>query len=134
MTDTRTTSTTGHPLYLTQPELLALLTERFGPSHTNWAFQCPSCGDVATGADFQDALAENPIIRQDGTTVTASDIFGQHCIGRNLGALQGKAKDWKGRGCDWTAYGLFMGPVTIDLGDGKKMHCFPLANPTPDDQ
>jgi len=96
-------------------EWLAILTARFGESPEGWAFICPHCGDVATGRDMRAALIERP----RGETV-ASDILGQECIGRTLGALSKKEKQWdarrkKGevRGCDWAAYGLFRGPDVI---------------------
>lgn len=123
---------TGHPDRMTQADLLALLTERFGADPHTWAFQCPACGDIATATDFTDALAEHPRTRKDGTAVTASDRIGQECIGRTLGALNRSEQPWTGRGCDWTAYGLFGGPVIIDLPDGATMFCFPVAPaPTP---
>lgn len=105
-----------------------LLAERFGEDVYNWAFQCPSCKDVATAQDFVDALKDRPITREDGSKMTASDILGKQCIGRNLGALEeADQSDWKGRGCDWAAYGLFRGPVTVVMPDGKEVCSFPVA-------
>jgi hypothetical protein len=112
---------------LTRGQLLAEARERFGDNPLDWAFQCPSCGDIATGHDFRAALAEHPRSHADGKAVTASDLLGQECIGRTLGALDGPADAWKGRGCDWTAYGLIRGPWIVDVGDGKTGTCFPLA-------
>jgi len=112
---------------LTQAELCAEAAERFGSNPLDWAFRCPSCGDVATGQDFSEALAERPRKNRDGEAVTASDVIGQECIGRTLGALSVPAKKYKGHGCDWCAYGLFPGPWTVVLPNGKTMHCFPLA-------
>lgn len=102
---------------LTHEQFITTLTERFGESPAKWAFICPSCGDVATGADFKAALAEHPHTRRDGELVTASDIMGQQCIGRTLGALSGPASKWKGRGCDWAAGGLFSGPTFVQIDD-----------------
>lgn len=126
-TETSGFTGTGHPLTLTQEELLALLQERFGTDPMAWAFQCPTCGDIATGQDFKEALTASPRTRTNGSSVTASALLGQECIGRTLGALRGPADDWKGRGCDWTAYGLFHGPVTITVSGGDAMHAFPVA-------
>lgn len=111
---------------LTQAELITEATERFGTDPLNWAFQCPSCGDIANGQDFSDALAEHPRtnLRTD-KPVIASDIVGQECIGRTLGALSRKA--YTGRGCDWAAYGLFAGPWEIELPNGRTAHSFRLA-------
>lgn len=116
-------------------EWLALLKERFGDDPANWAFRCPVCNDVATGADFTAALAAHPRKRTDGSVIMASDRLGQECIGRSLGALErprtAKMEDsrkWGGRGCDWTTYGLFNGPDFVELDDGKEHPCFPIAD------
>lgn len=113
---------------LTQAELVAEATERFGGDPLKWAFTCPSCGDVANGEDFRQALKDYPRtnLRTD-KAVIASDIVGQECIGRTLGALD-KRRTYSGRGCDWAAYGLFAGPWTIALPNGHAMHAFPLAD------
>lgn len=95
---------------LTQAEFLAEAKAAFGDDPMAWAFRCPNCGDVATGQDFRDALTEHPR-EHNGEPMTASSVLGQECIGRTLGALEGQAKKWTGRGCDWAAYGLFRGPV-----------------------
>lgn len=116
---------------LTQAELVDEARARFGDDPLDWAFQCPSCGDIATGRDFSDALAERPRTDRDGRATIASDLLGQECIGRTLGALAGPAtRDGKGqakRGCDWCAYGLFSGPWEIELPDGRSVSAFPLA-------
>lgn len=117
---------------LTQAELVAEARKRFGDNPLDWAFKCPNCGDVATGHDFNKALAENPRKNRDDQPVMTSDVLGQECIGRTLGALKGPAgtdggRGEAGRGCDWAAYGLFRGPWEIVLPDGRSMWGFPLA-------
>jgi len=117
---------------LTQAELVKEATERFGGDPYGWAFQCPACGDVASGADFREALA-----RKERKNATVSDVLGQECIGRLLGALEGGPSKDGGRsraerGCDWCAYGLFPAPWTVKLPDGKTISCFPLA-PAPEE-
>jgi hypothetical protein len=114
---------------------LAQLRERFGPDPMAWAFVCPNCGDVATGADFKAALAEHPLTRRDGSLISASEILARECIGRILGALERPrtkamedSREWGGRGCDWAAYGLFRGPVAIEAGD-RTMYAFRMAEP-----
>lgn len=105
----------------TQDQLVTELVARFGPKPSNWAFQCPSCGDIATGGDFRAAL--------DGAglpDVYASARLGQECIGRTLGALR-RGVEYKGRGCDWCAYGLFRGPDFVVLPDGREAPSFPIA-------
>lgn len=104
---------------ITQAELIAEATERFGDDPKTWAFKCPSCGDTATAADF---IAAG----------TSANFVGQECVGRHLGALA-KSGKYTGRGCDWAAYGLFRGPweVVMPAGDGKperSIWSFPLAD------
>jgi hypothetical protein len=106
---------------LTQAELMAEAQARFGDDPKLFAFECPQCKDVATIQDFIDAGEPN--------------AAGQHCIGRNLGALRKDVKPYEGRGCDWTAYGLFRGPWEIILpaeGDRPERSAwsFPLAEVT----
>jgi hypothetical protein len=117
---------------LTQAELVAEAKARFGDDAMKWAFQCPSCKDIATGQDFRVALKEHPRehTTPDGSVampVVASDVLGQECIGRTLGALEKSRENYTGRGCNWAAYGLFPGPWTIELPDGRSVHGFPLA-------
>lgn len=111
----------------THEEWLATLRDRFGESPADWAFRCPSCGDVASGSDFREALAATPAQRKDGTSITASDRLGMECIGRTLGALKVTQAKWTGRGCDWVAYGLFRGPEFVVVPDGREIPCFPMA-------
>lgn len=118
---------TGHPTELTQDELLSLLQDRFGNDPMDWAFQCPQCGDIASGKDFSEALKAKPLTRTDGSKVMASDIFGQQCVGRLLGVLSVPPGEWEGRGCDWSAFGLFRGPVRVTTAEGGEMFCFPVA-------
>jgi hypothetical protein len=91
-----------------------------------WAFECPHCGDVATGQDFRTALAENPRMGRDGQPITASTLPGQECIGRTLGTLSREVTKWAGLGCNWCAYGLFRGPVQVTSEEGTA-YCFPIA-------
>lgn len=86
----------------THAEFLATARDRFGDDPAAWAFTCPNCGDIATGADFGDA---------------AHIGLGQECIGRTV----------DGRGCDWTANGLFSGPCAVTFPDGGVTFTFRLA-------
>jgi hypothetical protein len=95
---------------MTHAEFLAEAKQRFGDSALDIAFTCPNCGDVAAISEFA------PEHR---------DRAGQECIGRTLGALNA---GYNGRGCDWTAYGLFCGPWTVVLPSGRDLHIFPLAD------
>lgn len=108
------------PRDLTRDELWAEAKATFGQDPKAWAFVCPSCGDVASIAEFIAVGAE------PGRT-------GQECIGRTLGALTGPhpAKGPRTgdapRGCDWAAYGLFSGPWQVTFPDGKRVPSFALA-------
>lgn len=118
---------------ITHEEFTKTLVERFGDNPAQWAFVCPSCGDVATGQDFKDALAKHPRTARSGEPLTASSILGQECIGRTLGALSTSADDWarrrqagEVRGCDWCAFGLFRGPLIVEV-DGRDIASFNIA-------
>ncbi len=116
----------------TQQELVDELVERFGANPADWSFTCPNCGDAATAGELRDALAKSPRLRR-GEPVTASDILGQECIGRHLGALQTTDEDWArqvkagdtgARGCTWVAYGLIGGPDYLAAADGRRVPMF----------
>lgn len=89
---------------LTQDELAAELAARFGPDQLDWAFQCPQCEDVATARDFKAAGVDLGRV-------------GQECIGRSV----------TGRGCKYAAYGLFPGPWSVTMPDGRTFSAFPIA-------
>lgn len=110
---------------LTIDELWAEARAAFGEDPLNWAFVCPGCKDVATGADFRKALEDRPRQLPNGNLAQHSDFLSQECIGRTLGAL---SKGYNGRGCTWAAYGLLPGPwqVTFPHLD-KPRSCFALA-------
>ncbi|MFJ8798448.1 VVA0879 family protein [Streptomyces sp. NPDC102487] len=102
---------------LTQAELWAEATDRFGDDPLQWAFQCPSCKDIANGDDFKKVLDDNQGAEQPkrrGRPVIWTDVLGRECIGRYLGALDGGTSP---RGCNWAAYGLFSGPWFVTMPD-----------------
>lgn len=106
----------------TQAELLAEAKARFGDDPLDFAFQCPSCGDIATIREFKDA--------------GDAQMAGQGCIGRLLGALAGPRAKGSGkrtakRGCDWCAFGFIPGPWEITFPDGHTARAFPLAPAPP---
>ena len=55
--------------------------------------------------------------------------LGRECVGRALGILK-KNQVYKGRGCDWAAFGLFRGPWEIIMPSGRSSWAFPLAEAT----
>lgn len=119
---------------ITHEQFISTLTERFGDSPADWAFVCPSCGDVATGNDFKTALAEHPRAARDGEPFTADRLMGQECIGRTLGALTIAREVWDARraagevrGCDWVAFGFIPGPLQVELPDHRVVRSFEIA-------
>ncbi|MGW0566130.1 VVA0879 family protein [Streptomyces tauricus] len=111
---------------LTRDELHAEAKQRFGSDQMDWAFQCPSCGDIATGQEIYDALAHHPVQHPEyDTPMRYEEILGQQCIGRILGP---QAQ----RGCDYVAFGLITAPWMVTLPHYyRPQPCFPLA-PAPD--
>lgn len=120
----RWTSVTADTKTMTRDELLDEARRRFGDDPADFAFVCPRCGDVATVADFQ--------------KYGLGHRAGSECIGRLCGALQGPRKPDRdgvvrgvaGRGCNWTAGGLFRGPWTIIVKPGVSIYSFALAPAT----
>lgn len=92
---------------LTADQLADEARARFGDNALNWAYQCPSCGDIATAADFPPE---------------ARHRIGSDCIGRHI----------TGRGCQRSTTGIFGSPWLIKLTDnGPIVGCFPLAPERP---
>ncbi|MCI3277567.1 VVA0879 family protein [Streptomyces cylindrosporus] len=117
---------------LTQEELWAEARERFGDNSRDWAFQCPSCLDIATGIDIQQALLANPRTNpqdheREGRPTAWMDVLGQECIGRLLGKTAS-------RGCKYAAFGFIHGPWLVAIPYRRApMYSFPLA-PAPGTQ
>jgi hypothetical protein len=108
---------------LTSEELWAEARARFGADPLNWAFVCPSCGVVSSGADFRAALEQQPQQRPTGQPVVFTDLLGQECITRLTGAPDGSDI-----ACRRVAYGLIPGPWQVTLpGLDKPRSCFALA-------
>jgi hypothetical protein len=104
---------------VTHEEWVARGRELFGDP-PNWKFVCPVCKDVSGLQDLLDAGHD-----QD----EALRRLGRECIGRSLGALSKEIPigKYKGRGCDWCAYGLFRGPVLVTMPDGSEVGAFRFA-------
>lgn len=86
---------------LSQAKLVSEAMARFGPDALRWAFQCPTCGDIARLGEFPDQARAG----------------GQYCIGNFV----------EGRGCDAKAFGLIPGPWTVIMESGAAVPSFPLA-------
>jgi hypothetical protein len=106
------TTTTAAPLSrtrraLSDKELGAEATARFGEDPLNWAFECPDCGDIATGAEFPAGKRSR---------------VGAECIGLHV----------EGRGCHHRAADSDpQGPWLVALEDGTVAPSFPLAARSP---
>jgi hypothetical protein len=78
--------------------------DRFGHDRNNWKFVCPSCGHIASVADYKNAGAEKAI--------------GYSCVARWTGATQEAFR--KGPGpCNYAGGGLIsINPVKVVSADG----------------
>lgn len=95
-------------------EYMAEATKRFGPDISNWRFVCPSCGHVASAADYQAAGAPEGAV-------------GFSCVGRWAGAKRDAFRGGPGP-CDYAGGGLFcINPVKIRTSEGDIHWMFELA-------
>lgn len=53
---------------------------RFGDNPQEWAYQCPECGDIATGPDVAWVLSQRPAAVALRNPVTASEVLARQCI------------------------------------------------------
>ena len=79
--------------------------ELFGEDMEDWQFVCPTCGLVQSIAR---AKKEWPQLKDRNWNVTSE------CVGRYT----------KDVGCDWAAYGLFRGPLFVELNNGDEIAAF----------
>ena len=98
---------------ITLEQYLAEGEQKFGPDRMNWRFVCPSCGHVASAAEYKAAGAPEGAI-------------GFSCIGRWVGAKIDAFE--KGEGpCNYAGGGLFnINPVEI-TGRSKPFFFFEFA-------
>lgn len=82
--------------------------DRFGPRQAGWAYQCPACGDVATGADVMWALSQQPVECALEYGKTAAQAFARLCLS-----------------CGATADEY--GTTTVVLPTGQQVRVFDLA-------
>lgn len=104
---------------MTLAEFRAALKRQGVPSHENFAFKCPMCGTVQSGADLIKA----------GAGETFDDVekyLAFSCIGCFTGAP--KKGESTGRGCNWTLGGLFRThKLEVVTEDGEHHPRFALA-------
>lgn len=105
----------------TLEEWRAEATRRFGPvEEGNWSFVCPACGHIQGPASIKASGYGDP------------NRAYLECYGRgtlkdgHLAFRQGK-KPGELADCDWKAYGLFSGPITVIKPDGTEAHAFDFA-------
>lgn len=108
----------GHEFTVTEVETMtrnitlahyhAKAADRFGPRQVGWAYQCPKCGDVATGADVMWALSQQPVECALEYGKTAAQAFARLCLS-----------------CGATADEY--GTTTVVLPDGQTVRVFDLA-------
>lgn len=91
---------------------------RFGADRLQWRFACPSCGHIASVADWRTAGAP------EGAVAFS-------CVGRYLADRQGAADAAfknKGGPCNYTTGGLFnISPISIELEGGDISGAFAFA-------
>lgn len=100
----------------THEEWIAEAKRRFGDDAKTWRFVCPSCGHVASVADYQAAGAPESAVAFS-------------CVGRWTGAKKDVfAQD--GGPCNYAGGGLFrLNPNTVAFGDAVHS-VFAFAEPT----
>jgi hypothetical protein len=86
---------------------LSQLKIKFGDDPKNWAFKCPSCGNIQNGHDFINNNIESP----------ESKVY-YSCIGRYV----------KGIGCDWTLGGLLKINSVSVMKDAQVFPVFEMAD------
>ena len=86
---------------------LTELKKRFGNDAKNWAFKCPSCGNIQTANDFIKHKIDEP----------ESKVY-YNCIGRYV----------KGVGCDWSLGGFFNINKVSVMKDAKIFPVFEMAD------
>jgi hypothetical protein len=90
---------------------------KFGGDAHKWAFKCPSCGHVATIAQYKAAGANESQV-------------GFNCIGRHAGGedVVEIFQPDKGQGCNYTQGGLFtLSRTMVIMPDGRELPVFDFA-------
>lgn len=91
----------------------------FGPDIAKWRFKCPSCGHVATPADWKDAGAPESAIAFS-------------CVGRwaDDDKVADRAFRQNGGPCNYTGGGLFkLNPIVVKTLDGAEASVFGFDEP-----
>ncbi len=97
----------------TLDEWHAEATRRFGAAG-NWSFVCPACGHIQSPASIKASGHGDP-------TRAYSECYGRGTVTKGRGKKRGAVD------CDWKAYGLIAGPVTVTMPDGTEAFSFDFA-------
>lgn len=90
----------------THAEWRAEAERRFGSDPLKWRFVCPACGVTQEVSDF--TAGENDAV--------AAQRAAQYCIG-----------NYTDHDCDWKSFGLFRGPVFVDMAPNGGVPVFDFA-------
>lgn len=93
------------------------------PNHEHFAFMCPMCETVQSGADLVDAGA--------GADFDSIEKYlGFSCVGRFTGQKFTRESKGAGKGCDWTLGGLFRThKLEVVTHDGERHPRFEPVSP-----
>ena len=93
--------------------------KRFGADPMNWRFVCPSCGHIASVADWKALGAPESAVAFS-------------CVGRYMDIGKSAADaafNRKGGPCNYTGGGFFkLNPVVIIMKDGMEISAFDFAD------
>lgn len=104
---------------ITYADWLAEARAKFGDDSMQWRFQCPSCGHVASVADWRAAGA------------TEGEVAFS-CVGRRTGAPDERTFAYRGGPCQYAGGGFFrLNPVTVtNTPSGQDTTVFEFAPAT----
>lgn len=111
----------GEATRMTHEKWISTAENRFGKNAQKWAFKCPSCGHVATVAQYKAAGAKESQV-------------GFNCIGRHAGGKDVVTifQTDKGQGCNYTQGGLFgLAKTIVSFPDGRELPVFDFAEAKP---
>lgn len=89
-------------MQITKEEWLAEAKRRFGEKTNDWKFKCPHCGRVQSYASIKEEV-DNGTFNPMRPFPKDENGFPEITVYSECGSP----------GCDWVAYGLFSGPVTV---------------------
>lgn len=113
--------TTEGKLTYTLEDWRAEAARRFGPvQEGNWSFVCPICGHIQSPASIKASGYGDP--NNAYSTCYGRGTRDDKHLAHKQGKKRGELAD-----CDWKAWGLLGGPVTVIFPDGTKGEAFDFA-------